>query len=95
LAGQAFAFSDVFRSDQICRILPGNSPVDTSNLHGLATLDSAFETGTETAEEVDGNSFVYLHFAANHELIFGFLESDGNVFGSSRFGDADINSGYG
>jgi len=94
LAGQAFAFSDVFRSDQISGILPGNSPVDTSNLPRFTALDSAFESGTETAEEVDGNSFVHLHSAANHELIFGFLEFDGYVF-ASRFWDADINSGYG
>jgi len=80
LAGHAFGFSYVFGSDQISGILPGNSPVDTSNLPGSAALDSAFESGTETAEEVDGNSFVHLHSAANHELVFGCLEFDGYVF---------------
>jgi len=94
LAGQFFGFSDVFRSDQIFSILPGNSPVDTSNLPRFTAFDSTFESCTETAEEVDGNSLVHLHFAANHELIFGFLEFDGYVF-ASRFRDADINSGYG
>jgi hypothetical protein len=61
-------------------IIPGNSPVDPSDLLGFAALDSAFELGTETAEKVDGNSFVHLHSAANHELIFGCLEFDGYVF---------------